>query len=95
MSTYVCVDPGTVVVTSMMVGTTVVTTDSVVYTTVMTLPDLVSVSVVGQTVVYVDVTSLVTLASCQLVALHCNRWSGGLRYRSRKCDGKVLTISLL
>lgn len=51
-------------VTSISVGTTVVTTDSVVYVTIMTFPDSVFVSVVGQTVVYVEVISLVTLSDC-------------------------------
>jgi len=41
-----------------------VTTDSVVYVTVMTCPFSVFVEVVGQTVVYVEVTALVTLSSC-------------------------------
>lgn len=50
-------------VTSIVVGTTVVTTDSVEYVTVTTFPDSVFVSVVGHTVVYVEVTSLVTLSS--------------------------------
>lgn len=50
-------------VTSIIVGTTVVTTDSVVYVTVMTFPLSVFVEVVGQTVVYVEVTALVTLSS--------------------------------
>lgn len=51
-------------VTSIIVGMTVVTTDSVVYVTVMIFPLSVVVEVVGQTVVYVEVTSLVRLSSC-------------------------------
>ena len=63
--TMVLVTGAAVTWTSMVVGITWVTTVSTVWVTVTSCPDIVCVCVTGHCVVYVVVTSLVTLLRCQ------------------------------